>query len=205
MLDIKIWFRLVFVASAVAILPFGRVQSAFAGNTLTAAQWREDLHYLTDQIQKVHPRPFHHISRLEFETQVSQVNVAIPTLSDHEIELEFARIVALLGEGHSRISLPGLPDPMSDVPEVTPFKQESLAFHRIPVRLYSFADGLFIVAATAQYRSLIGAQVLQIGDRSAQSALDAVKSKSPNATIALVYTDDPFSKAVASATRDQDA
>lgn len=46
-------------------------------------------------------------------------------------------------------------------------------------------------------------QLYTSADHYLTGALDAVKSKSSNATIALVYSDDPFSKAVAVATRAQ--
>ena len=38
-----------------------------------------------------------------------------------------------------------------------------------------FSDGLFVVAATQEFRSLLGAQVLQIGDRPAAAALEAIQ------------------------------
>jgi hypothetical protein len=85
------------------------------------------------------------------------------------------RLVAMLGEGHSRISPPGLPDPMSDVVELTPIKDARLAFHRAPLRLHAFSDGLYVVAATAEYRALIGARVERIGNLAANDALEAVK------------------------------
>ncbi len=37
---------------------------ASAQNVLTAQQWREDLHYLADQISKTHPGAFHQITLL---------------------------------------------------------------------------------------------------------------------------------------------
>ncbi len=46
-------------------------------------------------------------------------------------------------------------------------------------------------------------QLYTSADHYLTGALDAVKSKNPNATLALVYSDDPFSKAVAGATREQ--
>jgi branched-chain amino acid transport system substrate-binding protein len=46
-------------------------------------------------------------------------------------------------------------------------------------------------------------QLYTPADHYLTGALDAIKSKSSNATIALVYSDDPFSKAVAAATRTQ--
>lgn len=142
---------------------------------LTAAQWREDLHYLVDQIQKVHPNPFHHVPQAEFAAAVSTLDTDIPLLSDHDVEVRLARLIAMLGEGHSRLSLPGLTDPMSDVEDISPAKDPSLAFHRLPVQLRLFSDGLFVVATTRDYQALIGAQVVRIGDRPAETALDDVK------------------------------
>jgi len=46
-------------------------------------------------------------------------------------------------------------------------------------------------------------QVYTPADHYLTGALDAIKSKAPHATIALVYSDDPFSKAVAIAVREQ--
>lgn len=148
---------------------------ASAQSVLTAQQWREDLRYLADQISQTHPGAFHQITQQQFETAVANLDARIPALSDQEVEVEFARLVALLGEGHSRLSLPGLPDPMSDVPEITPFKDARLAFRRVPVKLYLFSDGLFVTAATPEFQSLVGARVLRIGGRPAEDALDAVR------------------------------
>jgi hypothetical protein len=152
-----------------------RVAAVAAPRYLTDSQWREDLRYLAGQIRKVHPHPFHHVPEAQFDAAVAALDSEIPTLSDHEIEVRLAQLVALLGEGHSRVSLPGLADPMSDVPQVTPSKDPRLAFHRLPVQLSAFTDGLFVVGATDEYRSLIGSQVVQIGDRPAQAALEAVQ------------------------------
>ncbi len=159
----------VFLAGMTVAIP------ASAQNVIPVGEWQEDLRYLATQIPKVHPHPFHRISREQFESAVSAVEAEVPTLSDHEIVVAFARLVAMLGEGHSRLSLPGLPDPMSDVSELTPAKHARLQFHRLPVKLHSFSDGLFVVAATPEFRYLLGARVLQVGGRPAQAALDAVQ------------------------------
>jgi hypothetical protein len=122
----------------------------------------------------VHPHPFHHVSQAAFAAATSKLDADIPGLSDHDVEVRFAQLIATLGEGHSRLSLPGLTDPMSDVQDMTPAKDASLAFHHLPVQLRLFTDGLFVVAATPQYQALIGAQAVRIGDRSAEAALDEV-------------------------------
>lgn len=163
---------LIRAAALVFALLVGVGAQASTGNTLTSAQWRVDLRYLVGQIEKTHPRPFHSVSQQQFLAQVATLDDKIPSLTNHQIELEFARLVASLREGHSRISLPGLSDPMSDVAEVTPSLDDSLAFHGVPIRLYSFADGLFVVAAAPEFKELIGAHVLSIDGRPASAVLD---------------------------------
>jgi hypothetical protein len=163
------------LAAAQTPSPASARPQATATHHLTPAQWREDLHVLVGQIQKIHPHPFHQVAQPQFEEAVSKLDADIPGLSDHQVEVRLAQLVAMLGEGHSRLSLPGLADPMSDVPDITPAKGPSLAFHRLPIDLRLFSDGLFVVGATPPYRVLIGSQVTRIGDRSAQAALDAVQ------------------------------
>jgi hypothetical protein len=153
-------------------------QAASAAPTqrqVNSTLWRQDLHYLVGQIEKVHPHPFHHVPETQFAEAVATLDRDIPSLSDHEVEIRIAELVAMLGEGHSRLSLAGLTDPMSDVQDITPAKDPSLAFHRLPVKLRLFADGLFVVGATPDYRGLVGDQVVKIGGRSAEAALDDVK------------------------------
>jgi hypothetical protein len=161
------------VALMAAALP------SVAQNFLTSEQWREDLHFLARQIPDAHRDMFHAVSRADFDAAVAQIDGRIPMLSDHEIVVELTRLVAMLGEGHTRIGLPGQPEAMDpagrESKAITPAKDSRLAFHRLPVRLVWFTDGLFVVAATQEFRNLLGAQVLQIGDQPAADALHAIR------------------------------
>lgn len=166
--------RLLFRTALLLVWLLAGAASLPAQNALTPEQWREDLHYLAQQVPAKNPRAFHSVTREQFEAAVADLDRKIPELSDHEVELALVGLVARLGEGHSRISLPGLPDPMSDVADLTPSKDTRLAFHRLPVRLHWFSDGLFVVSATPEFRSLLGARVTEIGDSPVQKVLDAV-------------------------------
>jgi hypothetical protein len=159
---------------ALLILSF-LVPPAEAQNLLSTQQWRQDLHYLADQIVKVHPGAFHNLSEQDFNSAVADLDRRIPALSDQKVEVELIRLVASLGEGHSRVSLPGLPDAMSDVAEVTPLKDPRLAFHRLPLQLYRFSDGLYVIAATPQWQSLVGSRVVEIGGHDALGVLEALQ------------------------------
>jgi hypothetical protein len=169
-------FGRIMIACIIAVLFSLAAATPFASaqNALTTEQWRQDLHYLAARIPLVHRDAFHDVSKGDFDTAVAGLDKRLPQLSDQAVVVEFTRLVAMLREGHSRLSLPGLPDPMSDSPEITPAKYPQLDFQRLPVKMYSFSDGLFIVAATPDFSDLIGAQVLQIGDHPVQDVIRAV-------------------------------
>jgi len=151
------------------------VLPAEAQNLLSTEQWRQDLHYLADQIVRVHPGAFHTLSEHDFNSAVADLDRRIPALADQQVEVELMRLVASLGEGHSRVSPPGLPDAMSDVAQVTPYKDPRLGFHRLPLQLYRFSDGLYVIAATQKWQSLVGSRVVEIGGHDALRVLEAVQ------------------------------
>jgi hypothetical protein len=152
---------------------------AVAQNVLTTDQWREDLHFLARQIPDAHRDIFHAVTRADFDAAVSDIDRRIPELSDHEIVIEFTRLLAMLGEGHTRISLPDQPEAMDPAGResgaIAPAKYSGLGFRRLPLKLILLTDGLFVSATTPEFKDLLGAQVLQIGDRSAMDALQAIQ------------------------------
>jgi len=116
---------------------------------MNAQTWREDLHFLAKELPKTHQNLFHTMARERFEAAVAELDQRIPALARHQVIVGLARIVALIGDGHSRIDL-------CDGPNV--------GFRRYPLRLYLYSDGLFIQAAGAQHAQVVGARVVAIGD-----------------------------------------
>ncbi|HET6669433.1 MAG TPA: tetratricopeptide repeat protein [Pyrinomonadaceae bacterium] len=127
-----------------------------AQSKLTAEQWREDLRYFAANMPKTHRNLFHTISREQFEGAVKRLDERIPTMADHEIIVELMRIVAMIGDGHTRLRV-------------------HRAFTSVyPVHLYVFKDGLFVQAAAPEYREAVGGRVLKIGNSNVDQALRAV-------------------------------
>ena len=73
---------------------------------LSAEQWREDLSFLAERIRERHRDPFHEVEPEVFERTVAELHEAIPTLAEHRIIAGLARIVALVGDRHTRLTLP---------------------------------------------------------------------------------------------------
>lgn len=126
---------------------------------LTPAQWVEDLRFLAARLPQVHRNAFHSISREDFQGEVEALERRIPDLEDHEVVVELARIVASIGDGHTRIWLTD---------------HERTGFRRYPVILYDFADGLYLVAAGSEHADAVGGRVLRIGNVDVEEAMKRV-------------------------------
>jgi len=127
---------------------------------MNAKAWHEDLRFFAEQLPKCHQNLFHTMTHDRFETAVALLDERIPALARHQVIVELARIVALIGDGHSRIDL-------SDGPNI--------GFQRYPLRLYLYSDGLFVQAAGADNAETVGARVVAIGDTEVAEAYARVR------------------------------
>jgi len=120
-----------------------------------AQKWRADLHYLSVEMPQRHKNLFHSMTREQFEAMVSQLNDRIPSLTRNQILVELARIVAMVRDGHTALF---------------PFYNPTLSLHRYPVKFYMFKDGLYVQRAGPEYREVVGAKVVRIGNADAAEA-----------------------------------
>jgi len=110
--------------------------------------WREDLSFLarefpTRQLDfaKLYPKE-------KFDKDFNSIKNAIPTASDAELVLSLMRLVASAHVGHTYLRSP---------------TTGPLAFHRLPLGVQWFADGLAVTAAAEPYRDALGLRVEKIG------------------------------------------
>ncbi|HET9040578.1 MAG TPA: hypothetical protein VFN40_10430 [Gemmatimonadales bacterium] len=150
-------------ALALVILPAAAQQPPHRPPPLSAAEaarWRADLRYLAAEMPLRHRNLFHTMTRAEFTRAVRRLDARIPTLRRHEVILELARLAARVGDGHTNVA---------------PARDSAIGFHALPVRLYLFADGLYVRAADSAHAGLIGARVLRLGHATAEAAVAAVR------------------------------
>ena len=114
---------------------------------LTAAQWLEDLDQMVEILTKEHASPFHRISRDQFERDVAQLRAKLdgPKLDGIAVALEFRKLGASIGDGHTSVALPHGRD-------------------RLPVEFYWFDDGLRLVGISAAHRNLLGARLTAVNE-----------------------------------------
>jgi hypothetical protein len=109
-------------------------------------KWVEDLHYLIEQMPKVHKNIFHTMTKEQLEEFAVKLEKDIPKLSDNRIITEFVKLGAMIGDGHSLIQPP--------------------AFRVYPVQTYIFKDGQYVTGADEKYNDIIGMKLVGIGDKS---------------------------------------
>ncbi|MBM4015806.1 MAG: hypothetical protein FJ293_12700 [Planctomycetes bacterium] len=110
-------------------------------------RWRADLQQLASELPRPHKELFFRQPRAEWEARVADLDAALDGLEDHEIVVEFMRLVASVGDGHTAIRL----------------GQGPVAHKVFPVEFHPFTDGLHVVRAPRELAWALGARVTAVG------------------------------------------
>ncbi|MEO8452612.1 MAG: hypothetical protein ABI647_22655 [Gemmatimonadota bacterium] len=114
--------------------------------------WRYDLAFLASEAKRLHASFKRESFSPEFEAEVKDVYDRIPKLADNQIPVELERLIVLLRDGHSVVTLP----PTAKA---------------LPIDLYLFTDGLYIVGGVDAGRQLVGSKVLRFGSRTTEAVM----------------------------------
>ncbi len=118
---------------------------------LTPSQMREDLIYLRD-VFGAKEQSFDARGRVEFNSFVNDAITRVASLDAPQFALAVARAVAIPHNTHTA----AYPEPF---------------FHSLPLRLWWFSDGLYVVKAHPDFKRLIGARIEKIGALAPEEAL----------------------------------
>jgi hypothetical protein len=121
---------------------------------LTSEQWIEDLRYLADRMAVVHPRLFEMIPKERLEAQVAELERQIPHLDENRIKWEIYRIVTLPNDAHTYINI----------------FVNKLDWHMMPLKLWLFPEGLYVLDAGREERGLIGTRIVAIENTPVEDA-----------------------------------
>lgn len=127
-----------------------------AGLTITAGR-QLDVDFLYAEVSRVYQGPK---LPAEFTQRYQELRPKVGAMGEEEFVVALNRMLAALRQGHTELF--------------------SGAFHgkanSLPVQLYVFSEGIYIVNASDRYRSLIGSKLLSIGKTQAEDALRLVNS-----------------------------
>lgn len=156
-------------AIALSLLSVPGLLPAFAQGSaphLSAQQWREDLHYLAQEMPKQHKSLFHTMTQAQFEQAVQTLDADIPHLNDDEIVVRLAQIGAMVKDGHSGLELLDVPGNV-----------------HIPVLFVQYSDGVYVRAAAPEYAEAVGGKVMTLSTSTIEDAMkriDTIASMDPN-------------------------
>ncbi|HIU44541.1 MAG TPA: hypothetical protein IAB67_09615 [Candidatus Ventrousia excrementavium] len=72
--------------------------------TLRDQEWATDIHYFQQKIAEKHIDPFFRLPQEEFDRQIEELIEQVPELDDIEIILSLQKIIAQIGDQHSRVT-----------------------------------------------------------------------------------------------------
>jgi len=127
--------------------------------------WRYDLAFLAREIKRLAYAPFAIQPEAEFDRVVAELDAAIPGLSDAQILVGMMKLVRHLDDGHASIEPPENNKEMSAM---------------LPVDMFWFPEGLYVIGAARNCAHLLGARVDKIGGLATgevMAALDPVMTR----------------------------
>ncbi len=140
-------------------------------------RWRADLQFMADSLPLRHAEFFHALPRETYRSALDSLSRRVPELDHHQIVVEIARIVALVHDGHTRLTFPFdstsgffTGHSVTAAPRVP-----GLVFHHVPVRFGLFADTLYVIRADSAHRDLLGARVVSLGGKPIAQVMAAVE------------------------------
>lgn len=119
--------------------------------------WLCDIDYLSKRVIELHYRPYHHNSKANFDKLISELKLKIDSISDEQIVVELMKVFGSLGNGHNLI---------------IPTSPQNGALKRLPIQLFQFDDGVFIVNAEEKFQKWVGYKVDFIGTEPIEDALE---------------------------------
>jgi hypothetical protein len=128
--------------------------------------WTQDLEAMLERFLR-YDRSFTEASRAAFIYRIAELAETLAGKTDPEVVVALARAVAISGNAHTRLYL----------------VRNRTEVRRLPVRVWWFADGLYVLRASPEHRDLLGCRVERVGSTDVDAAAARVRGiKAGNAS-----------------------
>ena len=145
------------IAAVVVAAAFAPADAWIRGGDEISDRARADLGFLVRQITTRHPNPYHLTPKADFDREVADLSARLPSLAPHAVVVGFAKIAALVGDGHTRASIP----PTGGL---------------LPIEIEWLDAAWRVVRAAPDYRSLVGVTIEQIDSTDITAAAQKVNA-----------------------------
>ena len=123
-----------------------------------AAEWRDDIRALASQLEQVHPRFKACGLTPDLRRGFDDLAARAGALRDEEITIGIQRLLAQAGDGHTLL---------------WPFGMKRGQLMRIPVGLWQFDDGLYVIRSARP--EIVGKRVVKIGSLGAAEVMERLE------------------------------
>lgn len=130
------------------------------GSASREERWRYDIDWLVAEAKRVHASPTREAFSPEFENAARDLKSRIKQLSDRQMLVGLNKLLVLLKDGHT-----GLVPPDGS--------------RLLPLDLYWFSDGLFVVNGIGDAKRWTGSRVLKFGSRDVNAVLQDLPAYVP--------------------------
>jgi hypothetical protein len=122
-------------------------------------RWRQDLSWLNARFPQF-DRSLTPATAREVSQRIEKIAADAPQLADQQIWVRLSQAIAVSGNAHTRLYL----------------VRHGSVVNRIPVRVWWFRDGLFVVAASPVYRNIVGCRVVSIGKHNPREVMRSTRT-----------------------------
>ena len=119
--------------------------------------WSQDLDALEHRFIKV-DRSFSPAERAAFLEAIAGIRQQLPTLNDAQVTMRIASAIAMANNAHTRLYI----------------LRNRTELRRLPIRVWWFSDGLYVLRTTPEYQKLLGCRVKSIAGVDARKAREMV-------------------------------
>jgi tetratricopeptide (TPR) repeat protein len=127
--------------------------------TTREAGWAWDLDFFARRMNQMHWDLYAKVSKEQFLKEVDGLKKEAGSLSDSQIRVRLRKITAIVGDGHTASRLWAEGEPRRS----------------LPLHLFAFSDGVYIIGAGSSQAELIGAKVLKVGALDIDAAMKATR------------------------------
>lgn len=124
----------------------------------------QGLAVVMDVIENRHPDAFRYVAPTEFQAHAAAILDRVDRLDVETYALELMRLVARIGDVHSSVWVVSSSDILTNT---------------LPLRLWRFADGLYVRAASPEHADLAGVRITRIGSFDVDAGWDRLVADNP--------------------------
>ncbi len=126
----------------------------------TITNWNSDIEFLKTELPKRHKDFYHLKNENDYFSGLEEISLQKDKLSDLEIAIKLQQLIAGFGDSHTKLKF-------------WKFIDNSKA---LPLKLYWFSDGIYIVNTLNEHKEILGQKITQINGKTIEEAVDLLKT-----------------------------